>query len=478
MAEAKPDEAQEPEAPPVGVAIEDVGPARKRLTIEVPAERVAETLRDSYGRLREDAQLPGFRKGHAPMRLIEKRFSESIRDDVRGQLVGECFREALAAESLDVIGEPDVKDPEEIVLPEEGPMTFEVEVEVAPELALPPLEGIRVEKRARTTTDEDVERMVGNLRRDRGSIEMVDAAPIERGDYVECDLHVLAGENAGPDAEELLHHPRATAMVSIEEGHATGVIEGILVNDLADHLLGRAVGDELTLSVKGPPHHGDERIRDQPVTLRANLSAVARRRPATDEALCELLGADNFAEVRDLLRGELERTAESEQRRAMHEQISDYLIREVALELPEKATLRQTQRMLALHRMQMVEQGVPDEEIAQRVAELGAASEEAARGQLKHFFILAQAARQLEIEVSQEEINARIAGMARSQRRRPEKLRQDLEHRNELDYVELQVREYKTLDRILDLADVVEVPAEPGEPEAAGPEEPSEQSQP
>ena len=138
------------------VTVEDTGPARKALTIEVPAERIAAKIETSFGRLKSDAILPGFRRGRAPQRLLEKRFGTSIRDEVRGQLLSECYSQAIEDEKLDVIGEPDVADFDSITLPESGPLTFRVEVEVSPKVELPPLEGIEVKKAKMEVTDEQV----------------------------------------------------------------------------------------------------------------------------------------------------------------------------------------------------------------------------------------------------------------------------------------------------------------------------------
>src|SRR5262249_23100819 len=68
------------------VTVEDAGPARKRLTIQVPQARIAKALDDKYSELKNDAVLPGFRRGRAPLRLLDKRFGTSVRDDVRGQI--------------------------------------------------------------------------------------------------------------------------------------------------------------------------------------------------------------------------------------------------------------------------------------------------------------------------------------------------------------------------------------------------------
>ena len=129
------------------VSLEDIGPARKCLTIDIPAQRITDKIESNYSKLLTDATLPGFRKGRAPRQLLEKRFGSTVREDTRNQLLGECYDQAIKDHDLDVIGEPDIKDIDEIKLPEDGALSFKVEVEVSPKVELPDLTKIEVKKR-------------------------------------------------------------------------------------------------------------------------------------------------------------------------------------------------------------------------------------------------------------------------------------------------------------------------------------------
>jgi trigger factor len=140
----------------------------------------------------------------------------------------------------------------------------------------------------------------------------------------------------------------------------------------------------------------------------------------------------------------------------------------VDLTLPKGLTDRQSARVLRRQALELSYQGLPENEIEQRVAELRASSEEDARKQLKLFFILDQAAKQLDVDVTENEVNGRIAMLANQQGRRPEKLRQQMQRSGELEHLFLQIREQKTLDKILETAAVTEVepPAEEKKEEA------------
>ena len=98
------------------IKVEDAGPATKKVTVEIPKDRVDSVLTDQFKELRRGAAIPGFRPGHAPQKLIEKRFSTDVREQVRRTLICESYQQAVEKNSLNVIGEPEFDDPDAIQL--------------------------------------------------------------------------------------------------------------------------------------------------------------------------------------------------------------------------------------------------------------------------------------------------------------------------------------------------------------------------
>ncbi len=469
MAEQEQDQAIDtsevtPERPKQTVTIEDLGPARKKLTIELPAERIAEALEMSFSKLRSDAAVPGFRRGRVPQRLLEKRFGQSLRDDLRGQLISESYHQALEDHELRVLGEPDVKNIDEIKLPDDGPMTFEVEVEVAPEVQLPSLEGVPVQKKPVTVSDEDVDKEL-KLYQDRfGTMIAAPDGVVAADDYVSAEVKVNTA-----DGTEILHQEQANIYVTGEEREFKGHVVGIIVDDLGKQMAGKKVGDEVTLTLVGPASHENEQIRDKPITIQITVKEIQRVEPAPVQTLVTQFGEESEDSLKSRIRENLQERAEREQQSRLHEQIRDYLLEKTDLDLPPGITGRQAERLLYRETMELAYRGVPSEEIAQQVAEMRSRSEEEARKQLKAFFVLEAAAEQLNVEVAENELNGRIAMMAMQQGRRPEKLRQDMHRNGELEYLYIQMREQKTLDAILAKANVTEVAADADTGEAAAP---------
>jgi len=136
---------QETAAEQIQINVEDAGTLRKKVTVTVPADRIAAKQSELFGELSRTAQVPGFRIGRAPRRLIEKRFGKEVVQDVRNAIIGESLGRAIEKSELNTLGEPDL-DLDKIQLPEAGDMTYDFQVEVKPEFDLPELEGIEVEK--------------------------------------------------------------------------------------------------------------------------------------------------------------------------------------------------------------------------------------------------------------------------------------------------------------------------------------------
>src|SRR5687768_6827794 len=122
------------------IKVEDAGPATKKVSIEIPRERIEAKLKEQFKELRQQAAIPGFRVGHAPQKLIEKRFSQDVKDQVRRQLISESYEQAVEKNNLQVIGEPVFDNPDAIQLPEgDAGMSYTFEVEVQPEINIPEL---------------------------------------------------------------------------------------------------------------------------------------------------------------------------------------------------------------------------------------------------------------------------------------------------------------------------------------------------
>jgi len=456
MADQETPKTETTEQSPYNVTVEEAGPARKKLTIEVPESVIKEKFESLYSRFRDDAVLPGFRRGRAPRRLIEKRFGEDIQKDAKAQLLSEAYTKSIEEQELDVIGEPELDNIDEIQVPESGSLTFDVTVEITPDIELPNLSDISVTKDQKPVTDEDVTAEIDRYRDQMGKMVPVEDADakIAEGDFVQCDAALFAGHGIADDAEAIQEQEGTYVLVHGEDHDFKGHVLGILVNDMGKRLTGQGIEEPVVIEMDGPSGHENEQVKDQPITIRLNLKRIERLEPAPIESLAEQMGVENADEVNTRLRQMLEQRNERQAKTDMHQSLMDQLIERTEFELPEGLTNRQAERAVARRKMELMYQGMAEDQIEEQMAEMRSGSQEKAVRDLQQFFILDKAAKDLEVEVEENEMNGRIAMYAMQQGRRPERVRQEMAQRGELENLYLQLREQKTLDKILESVDV------------------------
>ena len=349
------DHAHVDDLPEPVVTVADAGPARKKLTIEVPAERVAAKLEDNFHSLQGEAAIPGFRQGRAPLRLLERRFGKDVRNESRNQLVGEGYSHAIEKHELRVLGEPEFKDLEELELPEDGPLSFEVEVEVVPEFDLPELKGIEVKKPIFEITDEQIDAEVDRFGEMYGRFEAAESA--EGGDYATADV-VIRKAGSKKDDEALAEHSALQMLVPGESRKYKGAVAGILVDDLGKSLEGKKVGETVTVKTTGPAQHEDEALRGADLEIDIALTRVERIKALTAQELTEQMGMETVDELRDQVRQRLEHQADAAQKQAMSQQVAEALVKKANLDqLPENLSARQADRILQRRAIELMQRG-------------------------------------------------------------------------------------------------------------------------
>ena len=448
----QPTDANEVDAPeteecPYGVAVEDAGTLKKKVTVTIPRSLIDEKFNELYGELGHTAQVPGFRVGHAPRRLLEKRFGSEVGDDVRNNLIGESIGQAIEEADLSTLGEPDLKL-DDITLPDTGDMEYSFEIEVAPEFELPETKGIALDKPLLEVTDDRIDTYVERLQTARATFEESDA-PAAAGDMV--NVHAsITGEECDPVQRK-----------DVELRVGPSQLEGLALVDLGEKLAGKSVGEKVTLTTTAPAAHPNEQWQEKQLTLELELTKVqARKVPDLDDELAKGHGFDSLAEMREFFGEEMGRRIAQDQQQAIRGQLCKHLLDSTEFDLPEGVAARHAQQALQRRYVELLQRGIPREQIDENLTQLAADAANQARQELKLSFIMGKIADAAEIEVNEDEINSRIAMMARQYNRRPEKLKQELTQEGSLEQVAISLREEKALDMLIEQARITEMPAE------------------
>ncbi len=442
-----------------GVDVSDAGTLKKKVTVTVPAKAIDAKRDEMFGELANTAQVPGFRIGRAPRRLIERRFGKEVGQDVRNAVLGDSLGKAITQSGLSVLGEPDL-DIEAIELPEEGDLIYDFEVEIAPDFELPELEGIPLTRQPSEVTDERVDSVIDRERMRDVGYEKTDE-PAEEQDQIDV-VATIRGED--------IDEQKSSATLRV----APGQVEGLPLVDLGEKVAGHKAGEKVELTVKVPEMHPNESWRGKELTVELDIQEVRRRvLPDVDDEYARNLGFESLAEMREEVAEMLRSRVEQEVQRDLRDQIRRYLLDKVEMDLPEGVAARHAERVLRRRLVELYQMGMPREQISEHMTEIQANIAEQSQSELKLAFILQKVADELDVDVTEEEVNARIAQMASAYNRRPERLRQELENEGALGQVATSLTEEKALEALLGKAAVTEASesADSGEggegPEAA-----------
>ncbi|MGD9688218.1 MAG: trigger factor [Phycisphaerales bacterium] len=451
---------------PNKVDVESLGPTRRKIKIVIPRETVNETIGTTLETMLVEAELPGFRKGRAPKRLIEKRFGSVMRRQAKDQLVSQAYQKAVEETKLRIVGEPTSESLANVELEEGKDLSFEIEVEVMPEFELPALENIAVKKPIIPVTDEMVSKELEKLCIQEGSLDERTVA--EPGDYLTGHAKMTGKDKSGEE-KTFFESDGIVVQAPPADKKGKGMIVGLVVDDLSKQMGLPKPGDTVTVKTKGPDNHEREELRGVDLTVTYTPVRCDRIIPAKAEELAARFGFDGEPGLRDAMKQRLQQRVLVDQQSVMRQQIGRHLLDAVKMDLPERLTANQVERSFQRRRMELMYRGVDPMKIEENIAELRRQSAAAAAGELKMFFILDKAAEQLGVRVSEQEINGRIAQMAMERNERPENLRQQLIKSNQVGAVFQQIREHKTMDAILSKAKVTDVPAEEFAKELANP---------
>ena len=460
------EEAQDPKEVLKGVikvAVAEAGTLRKTVTVTVPRASVDEELEKEYKGLVSDAIVPGFRRGRAPRRLVEKRFGGEVGEQVQTRLLSNAYLAAVEREDLKVLGDPLLwvklkgaeSDKEQLVdmrtalanmkLPDEGDFQFKCEVEVKPEFKLPELDAVAIERPKLEITDDDVNVQIDRLRAMRGNYAPVIDGAVEPDDMLVCDMVMTVGGKEIKKSENIQLAARPQR------------IESATFEDFGDKVKGAKAGKKVSIEGELSDDYEVEDLRGKKAKFEITINDIKRMNlPPLDKNYLESQGFESEKEYRGWVRQRMESQLESELKRGMRGQVREYLLKNTKLDLPEGLSTRQTERAVLRKAIDLQRQGVPTAEIEKHADELRTIAREETTAELKLHFILEEIAEQLDVDVSEEDINGAIATIAQTYNRRFDRVRDDLAKNDGIEMLYLQIRDEKCVDKILEKAKITD----------------------
>lgn len=434
------------------VQINVVGACERHVRVTIPRDDIDRYFEEAVGKLSDEVSIPGFRRGRAPRKLVERRFRKEVQDQVKANLLNDSLQQLINEYDLAPISEPEL-DVERVLLPETGPLVYEFRLEVRPEFELPQWKGLHLDLPQHEVTDEQVDAQIQQLLLRLGRLVPTDE-PARLGDYVTVNIAFRFGDR-------LLNEVREKEL-KLERRlvFRDGVLEGF------DTLMaGVRPGERRTGQATVAADIADPALRGQQVAVEFEVLDVKRPElPELNEALLQRLGDfDSLAELREVIRDSLAARFEFQQRRYIREQVRQKLLAQADWDLPPRLLRRQAQRELERYALELRAAGYDEDAILARVNEVRQNILENTRRALQEHFLLERIAEDEGIEVSEADIEEEIAQIAQQQGESPRRVRARLEKTNQMDAVHNLAVERKVLDLIIANASFNKVAWRPAE---------------
>ena len=384
-----------------------------KLTIEASAEDFEKAIQKVYLKARGRINIPGFRKGKAPRKLIEKMYGTGVfYEDAANDLIPTAYAEALKDCDLEIVSRPEIN----VTQIESGkPFIFTAEVAVKPEVTLGEYKGVEVEKSDVEVTDEDINKEVDKERENNSRTIDVDDRAVESGDIIKLDFDgsVDGVPFAGGKAEN----------------YTLTIGSGSFIPGFEDQLIGTKIGEDKDVTVTFPEDYHEKSLAGKEAVFKCKVNAITVKElpDADDEFASEVSEFETLAEYKEDIKKKLTEKKEKEARAKKEAQAVEKAVENATMEIPDAMIDTQVQSMMEDFARRMQSQGLSLEQYFQLTGmdakKMHDQMKPEALKRIQNSLVLEAVAKAENIEISDEKVDEEIAKMAEAYKMEVEKLK-------------------------------------------------------
>jgi trigger factor len=388
----------------MNITVEDIAPCKKRLKIEVPANRVKQAYDRVADDFQKEARIPGFRPGHAPRTVVLKKFHKDIESEAQRSLVPEAYQEAIAEKKLRVVSQPEIED----VKYQAGlSLSFSTLVELVPDFRLPEYKGLVIKKQDTEVKDEEVEATLKSLADQRANFADAPDRPLAMDDFAVISYTGKLDDKplleVVPDAKNLAHNPTFWLWMKTE---------GFLPK-FAEQLVGLSKGEKRTVEVEFPADFPQKDIAGKKAQYDVELKEIkVKNAPVIDDTFAQEVAKMTLSELKTRIRENMEQEKKNQADTAARTEIVQKLISSVDFELPPSAVDEETHATVYDIVAENQQRGVPANVLEEKKDEIFVNAAKAAKESVKFKFIAAQIADDEKIEVTNDQLVQHLAFLA------------------------------------------------------------------
>ena len=386
------------------VTAEKIDNHKVTMTMEIPQEEVKKAVEKAYNKLASQVNVPGFRKGKAPRKVLEARIGkEAIMDEVFEILATPAYSKALQEQKIDPIGRPEV---EVVNLKEDEPLVFKATVVAKPEVVLGQYKGLAVTKPAVVVSEEEVDQSLENMRNRQAKMVVVEDTELSNGDFAIIDF---AGSVDGVPFEG-----------GEGKGHPLEIGSGSFIPGFEEQLIGAKAGDERDVNVTFPTEYHAADLAGKAAVFKVKVNDVKRKELPTldDEFVKDVSDFTTVDELKADIRANLEKNAEQKAEREYYSSVLQTAIDNMTVDIPDLMVEERVNYMIEDLDANLQSRGMKLDKYMEYakmdIATLRSNYRDAALNNVKTDLLLETIAKEEDIQVKPEDIEAELSVMAQS----------------------------------------------------------------
>lgn len=410
-----------------------------KLTIEASAEEFEKAIEKAYQKSKNKINVQGFRKGKAPLALVEKMYGASIfYEDAANEIIPMAYEKAALESELEIVSRPEI----DVVQIEKGkPFIFTAEVAIKPEVTLGDYKGIQVEKKEVTVTDEEVMDRIEKEREQNSRMLTVDDRPIQKDDIAVIDFEGFVDGEPFEGGKA--------------EGHSLTIGSGSFIDNFEDQLIGKSIGDVLDVNVTFPEEYHSEELAGKPAVFKVKINEIkAKELPELDDDFAQDVSEfDTLDEYKENIKATLKESKEKELKTAKENEIVDKIIENASMDIPEPMIESQVNQMAEDFAQRMSYQGLSLDQYFQFTGMDSRKFIESLRPQalkrIQSRLVLEAIVKAEGIQVSEEELDKELTEMATMYKMEIDKLKEMISDK-EKEQIEADIAVQKAVDFVLE----------------------------
>jgi trigger factor len=421
----------------LNVKIDQPSSCVRHVVVTIPRSEIERYFRKVYDEIAPRADLPGFRAGKIPRKLLENRFRQTATEQVKSSLVMDSLQQITEGGEFSAISEPDM-DYGAVEIPATGDFTYEFKIEVRPEFETPNWKGLELKKTEFKVTDEEVDLQLHRTLERITQGEAVDDAA-KPGDRVVVSIDFKHDGKIISSVDE--------AVVTLRSKLS---LADCIIENFGELLTGAKEGEKRSTKVKIFETSLNEAFRGVEVDAEISVEEVRRVNvEGMSKSVLDTLGFDTTEELKDFVRSELERQCEYHQNQLIRTQVSSLLTAGADWELPQALVRRQADREMHRRVLELRRSGFTDDQIRSVINNLRRNIEETTKASLREHFVLEKIAEDLAIEPTDAEYDSEIELIAQQSDLSARQVRAKLERTGQMDALRNQILERRVIDAIV-----------------------------